>query len=65
MRWLLNATAAVNTGVNGGDAMKARFRDLQRELQRLGEPASPDDTEPISQTPRSQAEFEAMLREES
>jgi hypothetical protein len=46
----------------GGEGFKMRFGQLQRELQTLCK--STENAEPVSQTPKSQAEFEAMLAEQ-
>ena len=67
MRGLLNSVAAANTGANGGDAAKARFRALETELQALGKTIGGNPQTPMapqSQMPGSAAEFAAMMEKQ-
>ena len=67
IRWLLNATAAANTGANGGDAAADRLHELQRELNRFATPSGEGRGEggPVSQMPLSSADFERMMKEKT
>ena len=61
IRWLLNATAAVNTGTNGGEAAKARLEELQRELD--GTERGSKNAETKSQMPLNRDDFDRMMAE--
>ena len=66
IRWLLTASAAAHTGANGGDAAEKRFKHLQTELKQVCNDVEKAelDAPPVSQTPRSTEEFEAMMAEQ-
>ena len=63
IRWLLSATAAANTGANGGDAAKDRLELLQDELKTLCNQVA--DAEPKSNTPLSAEEFAEWVNRKS
>ena len=63
MRWLSLLTAASHTGANGGEAAKKMLHQLEREMK--GHGGSNVEREPESNTPRSQEEFERMMREQT
>lgn len=64
---MLNATAAANTGANGGEAAQRRFNELEREVKRLnkGIATAEKSAAPKSKMPLCKEDFERMMAEEN